>query len=205
MKERNRLLLAVIVLFELIAMVAVYPGGIIRRETRYSSGDTHEYAHTFPLEAGDECTQSFIAMGDLLIEHDFSVKVATPLSEDWTLSYELLDPNGEVLVKKSFTGAEIYETGFRTIDLDLKIKKGKEYSYTLRVECGEGSVGVTCTPYPEDFAPGMVSLCSSGEYLNMQTFNQFVYKQKLNLKNVAFTWIFLWIIGCAIWELLRKK
>ena len=203
--KRNRLLLIIIAVVELILMVAVWPGGLIRRETMFSSGDTHVYVFTLPLYSGDECTQGFVALGDSIKEHSFSVKRVGSLSGDWKLIYDLKDLSGTVLAHEEFSGEQITETGFRTVDLGLKFKEGTEYTYTLRVEGTEGGIGITCTPYQEDFAPGVTGLYQNGEYLGIQSFGQFVYAQKLNIKNVLFTWIFMWIIGGVVFEVFRKN
>lgn len=203
--KRNKILLAVIIVVELIAMVAVWPGGLIRRDTMYSSGDGHAYVFTLPLYSGDECTQGFVALGDLAKEHSFAVKSVGELSDDWKLIYELKDSVGFVLAHEEFSGEQIRESGFRTVDLGIKMTEGAEYIYTLRVEGSEGGIGITCTPYLEDFAPGVTGLYQNGEYLGIQSFGQYVYKQKLNIKNVIFTWLFMWILGGVLWECLKRE
>lgn len=110
-----------------------------------------------------------------------------------------------MLTHEDYSGEEITESGFRTVDLGIRMKEGAEYSYTLRVEGAEGGIGITCTPYPEDFAPGVVGLFRDGENLGIQSFGQYVYRQKLNIKNVIFTWLFMWIIGGVAWEIFRDK
>ena len=202
---RNKILIIAIALIELALMLAVWPGGLIRRETMYSSGDTHAYVFTLPLYSGDECTQGFVALGDSIKVHSFSVKRVGSLSSDWKLIYDLKDPSGMVLAHEELSGEQITETGFRTVDLDLKIQEGAEYTYILRVEGTEGGIGITCTPYQEDFAPGVTGLYQNGEYLGIQSFGQFVYAQRLNIKNVIFTWLFMWIIGGVVFEILRKN
>ena len=200
----NKILLSVIIVIELILMIAVWPVGLVRRDTMFSSGDSHAYVFTLPLYSGDECVQSFSAQGDVLKTHSFSVKRVGELSSDWKLIYEFKDSVGTVLAHEEFTGEEISESGFRTVDLGLKLIVGSEYSYSLRVEGTEGGIGITCTPYPEDFAPGVIGLYQNGEYLGIQSFSQYVYSLKLNIKNVIFTWLFLWLIGAVAWEVLRK-
>ena len=202
--KKNKILLLAIIVIELILMIAVWPVGLVRRDTMFSSGDSHAYVFTLPLYSGDECVQSFTAQGDALKAHSFSVKRVGELSSDWKLIYELKDSAGTVLVHEEFTGEEITESGFRTVDLGLKLNVGSEYSYTLKVEGAEGGIGITCTPYPEDFAPGMIGLYQNGEYLGIQSFSQYVYSLKLNIKNVLFTWLFLWLIGVVVWEVFRK-
>lgn len=202
--KRNKILLSVIIVIELILMIAVWPGGVIRRDTMFSSGDTHAYVFTLPLYSGDECVQSFTALGDVLKEHSFSVKRVGELSSDWKLIYELKDSAGAVLAREEFSGEQITETGFRTVSIGTKLKEGAEYTYSLKVEGSEGGIGITCTPYQEDFAPGVIGLYQNGEYLGIQSFSQYVYSLKLNIKNVIFTWLFLWLIGAVIWEVFRK-
>lgn len=201
-KNRKKPIIIGIVIIELIAMIAVWPIGVVRRDTMYSSGDTHDYVFTTPLYCGDEITQSFNALGDTLKQHSFAVKRATELSDDWILTYALKTSQGEVLYSQSFTADEITESGYRTVDLNVKLRVGEEYSYTISVTSGEGGVGVTCTPYPEDYAPSLISLTQNGEILGLQSFNQYVYAQKLNIKNILFTWLFLWIIGAAVCEVI---
>lgn len=203
--KKNKIILAVIAVIELIAMIVVWPGGLIRRDTMYSSGDTHAYVFTLPLYSGDECTQGFVSQGDVIKEHSFAVKRVGTLSSDWKLIYELKDSSGAVLAHEEFTGEQVTETGFRTVELGLKMKEGAEYTYSLRVEGTEGGIGITCTPYPEDFAAGVTGLYQNGQYLGIQSFGQFVYRQKLNIKNVIFTWLFMWILGGVLWEFIRRE
>jgi hypothetical protein len=80
--KRNIIVLAVIVIIEVIGMLAVWPGGLIRRDTMYSSGDGHEYVFTLPLYSGEECTQVFTALGDVIGEQSFAVKRVGELSSD---------------------------------------------------------------------------------------------------------------------------
>ncbi len=47
--------------------------------------------NTFPLYLGDDCTQGFVALGDSIKEHSFSVKRVGSLSSDWKLIYDLKD------------------------------------------------------------------------------------------------------------------
>jgi hypothetical protein len=203
--KKNKIILALLVVIELIAMLAVWPGGFIRRDTMYSSGDTHAYVFTLPLYSGDECTQGFVSQGDVIKEHSFAVKRVGTLSSDWKLIYELKGSSGEVLAHEEFSGEQVTETGFRTVELGLKMKEGAEYTFTLRVEGSEGGIGITCTPYQEDFAPGVTGLYQNGEYLGIQSFGQYVYRQKLNFKNVIFTWLFMWILGGVLWEFIRRE
>ena len=203
--KRKIILLMAIIFIELIAMISVWPGGLIRRDTMYSSGDGHEYVFTLPLYSGEECTQVFTALGDVIGEQSFAVKRVGELSSDWKLVYELKDASGNILAYEEYSGDEITESGFRTVDLGVRMKEGAEYSYTLRVEGTEGGIGITCTPYPEDFAPGVIGLYRDGENLGIQSFGQYVYRQKLNIKNVIFTWLFMWVIGGVIWEIFRSE
>ncbi len=203
--KRNKILLSVIIVIELILMIAVWPGGVIRRDTMFCSGDTHAYVFTLPLYPGDECVQSFTALGDVLKEHSFSVKRVGELSSDWRLIYELKDSAGAVLAHEEFSGEQVTETGFRTVSISSRLNEGEEYTYSLRVEGTEGGIGITCTPYQEDFAPGVIGLYQNGEYLGIQSFSQYVYSLKLNIKNVIFTWLFLWLIGAVAFEVFRKR
>ncbi len=202
---KKTIILYAVVVIELIAMFAVYPGGIVRRETMYGSGGNHGYAYTAPLRVGDEYIQSFISSGDRLLSHSFAVRVDGELSDDIVLQYNLCSSNGEILYSECFSKSRLIESGYQRIDLDLRLKRGAEYSYCLSVVSGTGSISLTCTPYPEDFAPGLVGLSENGEPLPFQAFNQFWYDQKLNIKNVIFIWLFLWLIGAALLSLFFKE
>ena len=193
-----KIILFSVIIVELIAMLAVYPGGIIRRETVYGSGGNHSYTYTSPIGIGDECVQSFEALGDVLLRHSFAVKVEEQLSDDFVLLYELISETGEVLFSAQFDGKQLAQSGYRTVDVNLHLDKGSSYSCDFKVISGSGSVSLTCTPYPEDFTPGTISLSVNGVIIPGQAFNEFLYDQKLNFKNVLFTWLFLWIIGAAI-------
>ena len=202
---RNKIIFFTVIVLELVAMLAIYPVGLVRRDVMYSSGDSHEYIYTFPLYAGDETSQSFIAQGDLLKQHGFAVIRATELSEDWTLQYELRDYGGHVVYSRLFSAEEITESGYRNEELNIRLDKGKIYSYCLKVVNGDGGIGVTLTPNLEDFTQGLVSFSINDVTYPLQSFNQFVYSQKLNIKNVVFLWLFLWIVGLGILEITYEK
>ena len=200
--SRKAIVLSIIVIAELIAMIAVWPGGMIRRDTMYSSGDTHEYVYTEQLFCGDECVQTFTALGDELKEHSFSVKRFNELGDDFAIVYELRSGDGTVL-KSSVIGKEdVMGSGFRTIPLNVSLNPGDEYSVCLSVTGSEGAISLTCTSFAEDFAPGLIQLRRNTDIYPVQSFAQFTYKQKLNIKNVIFTWLFMWIIDAVLYEVL---
>ena len=202
---RNKIILFTVIVLELVAMLAIYPVGLVRRDVMYSSGDSHEYFYSVPFNAGEKTTQSFIAQGDLLKQHGFAVIRSTELSEDWSLLYELRNNMGEVIYSRLYSADEITESGYRNETLNVSLKKGEEYSYTLMILGGNGEIGVTLTLYPEDYAQGLVSFSMNDELYPAQSFNQFVYSQKLNFKNVLFLWLFMWIVGLGILEISYEK
>ena len=196
------IVLSIIVIAELIAMLAIWPGGVIRRDTMYTSGDAHEYVYTEPLYNGDECVQTFTALGDVLKEHSFSVRRFNELDDNFAIVYELRSGNGTVLYSTVVGKEDVMESGYRSVTLDVSLNPGEEYSFFLRIEGNEGAVSLTCTSYAEDFAPGLIHLRRNTEIYPAQSFSQFTYKQKLNIKNVIFTWLFIWIIGAVFYEVL---
>ncbi len=203
--RKKQILLAVLVLLELFCMLAVWPGGVLRRERECHSGTVGEYTYTDRVEPGQVYRQGFVAQESVLKKHAFSLDVEGEISDDWMMLYEFLDESGRVLLQRTITAEELRMTGYREVDLDLRLKKGREYAYALSLQSGEGKVRITCTPLPEDYAEGLTELSVDGKVLEGQSYDSFLYMEKLNIKNVIFTWIFLWIMGVGLWSLLDRK
>ena len=201
-KLRFGILLAVI---ECILMLCIYPGGMIRRDRVYSSNSQNGYVWIDNITKGMTYSQSFTAMGDLLTYHSFALRGNSNASDDWKLLYELTDEAGNVLYSRELLAEEVRDDGFISLPMRVRLNKGSIYRAEFSLEEGSGEVLLTCVLNPEDQVPGYIVLTENGELCPAQTFGEFTYSQKLNIRNVIFVWCFLLMIGGCIWEVFALK
>lgn len=195
---------SVIVLCVVIGCACVFPGNLVRRETKVESSLYGNYGRT---EGGRVLTQSFYAQTAYLSQLAFDIGFPNGKPEEGNLRVILKDENtGKVMTEKQLALTDVNDGEFTYVPLQRWLVTGNLYSYSVEVQSDENNlIQAIYTLNEEDCALGCELLSFDGERVSGQAVTSFVYEFPLNKKNVICLWAFFWAIGLISVELVTGK
>lgn len=189
----------------IICMILVWPLGLLHGEQKYASGTAVPTVCTKVLTTDGTVRQEFTAQGTKLRTLSFYLSAGTVVHQDTVMELELNDEKGTAILKKTFTASQLEDSPQCIVTVNRKIKKGKIYSFTLRVRGSRTSdLYLNITPDKRDFAPGECRLMQNGKLLRGQARAEYVYDTLPDFQGVLLIWSILGMIGFSIAELFRK-
>lgn len=201
-REKSRLIVWGIILS---GMLLIFPVNLIRNEIECASGGAYAYGQTEGILEGVENSQTFTAQYGYLKQFSMAFSLDDSSEKTGNIYVCLKDETGNTLRTADIPIAEISDSSYFDVPMNVRLKKGKQYQVSVEIQgCSANLPRICYTVEESQHTAGNIGLTVNGKVVDGQAVTRYIYGERISVSNILCLWLFLICIGFAVTEWLDK-
>lgn len=189
----------------LMGMLLIFPADLIQNERECASGGAFAYGQTEGILEGAESSQIFTAQYGYLKQLSMAFSLDDSGEKTGNISVCLKDETGKTLKTVDIPIAELSDSSYYDIPMNVRLRKGKQYRISMEIhECSANIPRICYTTEESQHTAGNIGLTVNGKVVDGQAVTRYIYGERISVSNMLCLWLFLICIGFAVTEWMDK-
>lgn len=189
----------------LAGMLLIFPADFVRNERECASGGAVAYGQTDGILEGTENSQIFTAQYGYLKQLSIAFSLDDSGEKTGNIYICLKDETGKILKTADIPIAELSDSSYYDVSMNVRLRKGKQYQIGMEVqECSVNLPRICYTTEESQHAAGNIGLTVNGKVVDGQAVTRYIYGERISVSNILCLWLFLICIGLAVTEWMDK-